>query len=455
VTGRAAGWRARGAQLAALLAVFGTGACAPAVLWSRHTGDRLTGVEVRRRSGQTWLVAVDKQHGGARESGRFDDIAFHGAVFTERGGHFAFAARRGTRWHLLRDLTAGPGWDGVAAPTFDAGGGRLAYAAEDAAGWRLVVDGAAGPVHAEIAEPITFSEDGARVGYVAIDPDASKPMGRCVRVIAGGAAGACWRGVTALAVGCTPEQDTYVAIEGGDKLIVRGGAPLGRYDDVRDLRAARCGARWTAVVRTTAGLHALVDGVASAPARHIGPPAFGPGGARVAYPVERDGWRMNVDGTDGERFDAIGSPVFSADGAHVGYLGDRQGRRWLVVNGVARAVAPTAYALALGPDGRRVAYLTGSAAHPAVVCDGVTYPFPLVVEDTVSFSRDGRHWGVLAGDPAERRLFVAVDGRPARRFDTTELFGSVAASATGAVPALLRGWVAAEMEILLAQGAAR
>jgi hypothetical protein len=437
--------------VAGLLAVLGTGACAPAVLWSRHTGDRLTGVEVRQRGGQSWLVTVDKQRGGARESERFDDIAFHDAVFADRGGHFALAARRGTRWHVLRDLAPGPGFHGVAAPTFDAGGVHLAYAAEDAAGWRLVVDGVAGPVHAEIAEPITFSENGARVGYVAVDTHPS----RCVRVMAGGAGGACWRGVSALAVGCAPEQDTYVAIEAGDKLIVRGGAPLGRYYDVRDLRAARCGARWAAVVRTAVGLHALVDGVPSEPARHVGPPAFGPGGTHLAYPVQRDGWRMNVDGADGERFDALGPPVFSADGAHVGYLGDRQGRRWLVVDGVARAAAPTAYALALGPDGRRFAYLTGSAAHPAVVCDGVTYPFPLVVEDTVSFSRDGRHWGVLAGDPAARRLFVAVDGRPARRFDTTELFGSVGASATGAVPALLRGWVAAEMEILLAQAAAR
>jgi hypothetical protein len=424
------------------------GACAPAVLWSRHTGDRLTAVEARRRGALTWLAVIDRDRRTLRESPRFDEIAFEDAVFADGGRHFAVAARQGDRWQVLRDLTPGPAWAGVAAMTFDRGGERLAYAAQDGGRWRVVADKVVGAAHDAIGEPIAFSDDGARVGYVAVD---AKPD-RCARVVVAGAAGGCWRGVTALAVGCSAATDTYVAVDGAARVVVRGGAPVGRFEDVRELHGARCGQRWAAIVRTLEGQHALVDGVTSAPAREVAPPTFAPGGRRLAYAVQRDGWAMNVDGVDGERFESIGPPVFSADGNHVGYLGERQGQRWLVIDGATRAAAPSAFGLTLGPDGRRFAYVTGSAANPGVVCDGVAYPFPMVVEDTVSFSRDGRHWGVLAGNPAERRLFIAVDGRPARRLDTTELFGSVGVGARGGVPALLRRWVAAEMEIALGEG---
>jgi hypothetical protein len=387
------------------------------------------------------------------ESARFDEIAFDDAVFAGGGRHFAIAARRGGRWHVLRDLDESPAWDGVAALTFDARGEHLAYAAQDRTGWRVVADGVAGAAQEAIEEPIAFSDDGARIGYVA---RAAAAGGGCARAVMGGVAGGCWQGVTALSVGCSAAADTYVALEPGGKLIMRGGAPVGRWDDVRELRGGSCGQRWAAIVTAGSDDHALVDGVPSAPARRIESLVFAPGGRRLAYAALRDGWRMNVDGVDGERFDSLGPPVFSGDGTHVGYLGDREGRRWLVIDGAARAATPTAFDLALGPDGHRFAYLTGSAAHPGVVCDGVAYSFPLIIEETVSFSRDGRHWGVLAGDPAERRLFVAVDGRPARRFDTTELFGSVASAPRDRIAALLRGWVAAEMEIALSEaGGAR
>lgn len=415
-------------------------ACAPAVLWSRRTSDRSVGLEVRSEGQQRWLVATDRK-GVQRESARFDEIAFDQALLSDRGRHFAVAARRGQRWHVLHDLAEGPAWDGVATLTLSASGEHLAYGAQQGERWRVVIDGVPGPAHDGIAEPFGFSDDGARAGYVALD----RTRG-CARAMLGGSAGPCWRGIKRLALGCGPGQDSYVAVDGDRQVIVRAGAVVGRFDEVTELAAADCGRRWAAVVRVGARWQAIVDGQVGPEAEQIAQLSFAPAGHHVAFAAKCEGWRMVVDGVEGPRFDAVGAPSFSADGTHVGYLGERAGGKFLLLDGAERPVAPSALGLALAPDGRRFAYVAGNAAHPAVVCDGVAYLFPMVVEDTVTFSRDGRHWGVLAGNLAQRKLFVAVDGRAARGFDTVELFGSASAA-----PTFLRRWVAAEMELALAE----
>jgi hypothetical protein len=203
-------------------------------------------------------------------------------------------------------------------------------------------------------------------------------------------------------------------------------------------------------VRQDGAWRVIVDGEAQAPARRIAELAFGPGGDHVAYAAERDGWVMNVDGHEGDRFESVGPPTFSADGAHVAYLGKRAGAQWLIVDGRAERAWTSAVGLALAPNGKRSAYVAGSAAHPVVVCDGVPFPFALLVEQTLTFSRDGRHWAVLAGDPTRRKLFIAVDGVARVSVDGRELFGSGTSGAPAAVATFLRGWVAAELEILLA-----
>jgi hypothetical protein len=423
-----------------------TTACSPALLWSRHTNDRLLDLEVSAKSGQVWLDVVPRGEPSTNRlrRGPFDEIAVEHAVFSDDGQHFALPARTGNAWFVVRDLEVERAWRGLGGLVFDARGRHLAYAAEDAGRWRLVVDGQAEPAVDAIGEPIAFSEDGARFGYVAIDEGAAA----CARVVFGRQSGPCWRGIVALAVGCTAADDIYIAVADGAKVIVRGGAPVARFESANELHLARCGTRWAAPVLQGGAWHVIVDGVVQAPARRISDLAFGRGGDHIAYAAERDGWVMNVDGRDGDRFESVGPPTFSADGAHVAYLGEREGGRWLVVDGRAERAWPSALGLALAPDGKRSAYVAGSAAHPVVVCDGVAHSFSLVVEQTLTFSRDGLHWGILAGDPATRKLFIAVDGVARVSVDARELFGS-GTSGAPAVATFLRRWVAAEMEILL------
>jgi hypothetical protein len=405
-------------------------------------------IDVRRKNGQEWLVATERgQPAAGRASARFDELAFADAVFSDDGHHVALAARRGQRWQVLRDLEAGASFDGVGALGFDRTGRHLGYAAQERAGWRVVVDGLPGPAYAAIGEPLRFSDDGSRIGYVAVDG----PDGRCVRAVIGGVAGRCWRGVAALSVGCDPARDTYVAVadDGAGRVLVRGDQPSGRFDEIGELRTAGCGAHWGATVRQGELWRVVVDGDALPTARRVAHLAFGADGRRVAYTAERDGWMAVVDGAEGSRFDEVTPPAFSPDGAHVGYIGTRGAARVMVIDGDARPAEPGAFGLVIGPDGRRHAYFAGTPLHPQVVCDDVVYPFRLLVEETMSFSNDGRHWAVLAGDPAARTLFIALDGRPGQRLDTEELFGSGVGLA--APTTVLRRWVAAEMELALAE----
>ena len=436
------------------LVLFVTGlaalaSCAPSLLWSRHTDDRSLTLEVRRSGGGVWMDAVPRDGGGPGPPrlGPFDEIAIDHAVFVEDGRHFAIPARRGHDWFVLHDLAIEPAGQGVGALLFDGRGRHLAYAVEDAGRWRFVVDGRPGPAVSALGEAMAFSEDGERTGYVAFDDG---PAG-CARVVTGARTGPCWRDVLELAVGCAPEGDAYVATDGAGKVIVRGGETVGRFEDVADLRAARCGARWAASVRQDGAWRVLVDGVAQPAATRIDALSFAPGGLHVVYTAERDGWRVNVDGRDGERFDGVSPPAVSADGSHVAYVGARGGLRWLVVDGRATPAPPSATGLALAPDGARVAFVAGSAAHPTVVCDGVAYPFSLVIEGTLTFSRDGRHWAVLAGDLARRALFVAVDGVPRAPIEARELFGGGLPASTAGAAIVLRRWVAAELERSLAE----
>ena len=70
---------------------------------------------------------------------------------------------------------------------------------------------------------------------------------------------------------------------------------------------------------------------------------------------------MSVDGREGDRFESVGPPTFSADGAHVAYLGKRAGAQWLIVDGRAERAWPSAVGLVLAPNGKRSAYVAGSA----------------------------------------------------------------------------------------------
>jgi hypothetical protein len=71
-----------------------------------------------------------------------------------------------------------------------------------------------------------------------------------------------------------------------------------------------------------------------------------------------------------------------------------------------------------------------------------------VIDGSLRFSADGRHWAALVGTRSERELFITVDGTSRLPFDAQELFGGGVRGSD--VRAFLGSWVLAELERFLA-----
>ena len=144
----------------------------------------------------------------------------------------------------------------------------------------------------------------------------------------------------------------------------------------------------------------------------VGPIVLGQGG-QIAYAARRaDAWYIAVDFQPRPAGSYAGEPVFSPDGTRLAYVA-RRDRRWLAV------------------------------------VDGRAYGFDLVIDGTLAFSRDGRHWAVIGGDLAREQLFFAVDGTRRVPLLPVEIY-SVGERATIHTPgddgSVLRAWAAAEAD---------
>jgi hypothetical protein len=454
---------------AATLAIAGAAACSPTqVAWYGHTPDRAQVVEVRQKGDAQWLVR------GGRASRRYRAVAADDLAFDADGRRLAFAAKlqdRPERWTVVTDFVEGPAWDAVAGLRFAPAGGPLVYAGLDHGRWSVVVDGNRGPgFEAVDVDSIAFSPGGLRVGYVADDGARGRA---CTRAMVGGLAGPCFAKIVGLAVADAPAGDVVVATDpaggpgGGDAHVFVGGA---RVSDVRGARALSVdpGVRHWAVVVDAA------DASVTAPARpgadaapptarvvvdgsepqeafdSIGRVVWAADGSAVAYAARRgDRWRVVIGQHQSAGYAEVEEPVFAAGGARVGYLARDPGRSVVVIDGktVWESDAP-ATALVLSADGSRRGWVYRDGTKGVIVVDDQRYPFDVVVEQTLRFSRDGRHWAALVGTLVGRKLYVTIDGRSSLPFDSEELFGDPAA---GAQPRLGR-WVSAELELYLSRG---
>lgn len=433
--------------LARLLAALGiavaTGGCSSSsLLWYGHTPDRARRIEVRASGGGEWLSVA------GRRSASYDAIALDSIAIGETGS-LAFAARRRdasgrARWHAVRDLVEGPAWDGVAALGFGPRGSPFVYAAERRGRWRIVVEDRAGPAFDDLdPSSIAFSPDGSRVGYVAYE-------GSCARAVVDHDAGGCQGEVLGLALAERADADLVLAAsspDGSDARLLVGGEERARFARARSLHVDDQRLRWAVVASEhgAPGFRLHTGGEPGPSFEEIGEVAWAPGGRSVGYRARRGKtWFVVVGTTCSPGYGEVEPPAFSSDGRRSGFIGRTGDISEVVVDGrVLWRKRRVATALELGPRGRS-AWVYRGARGPMIAVDAEHFRYDVVVERSLRFSRDGRHWAALVGSLPKRKLFIAVDGRTRLPFDSTELFGGGVRD--GDVGAALGRWVAAELE---------
>ncbi len=438
--------------IVALVALAG---CMPTTIYRGHTPDRRHAIAIDKSGDVQWVV-VDGVRRGAYTSiaawsiaSNADRIVFAASrgphwIVVDRaypntgawdaigelaidGDHTAFVAERAGRWSVVVDGRAGGSWDAVLARTLRVTGGRVVYVARDAAGAHVVVDGVAGPAWSAVGQLTIVA---GRVAYAARRGDRAY-------VVVDGVATDPWDSVAKLAL-TTDGRAVYAAQDPVGWRVVIGAARSEPFSSVPQLVVD--GDRVAFVAR--AGDADIVGCARDTVARtqHVidGSLAIA-GECDVAY-AERDGTRTRVvHGTALASYDEVGKLVVSR--GRVSYAA-RRGTEWqLVVGDRPIATAPWISDPVFSGDGSRLGYLAKRGASWVAVVDESAFAFEMVIDGTLAFSRDGRRWGVVAGDVGREQLFIAVDGHRRVPLAMTELY-----STAGQADDLLRRWSAAEAD---------
>jgi hypothetical protein len=326
----------------------------------------------------------------------------------------------------------------VLSNTLTLAGGHVAYVAQTKPKVAVVVDGSIGPPYDGIGQ-LVLAPDG-RVAYAA-------RFGLQAYAVVGRVQSEAWDGVAQLQLG--PDgRFAYVATREHTLRLVVDGKPGAAVDEVREIAMRDDGKHIAALVRVGTTHMVMLDGdPIDADLRpgdgHLAfrPSAAGAAGPGLAYVTStRDGQHVTVDGAKGPRYDDIRTPVWGSDG-DLAYAA-RRGAMWSIVHrdrevAVGDAVGDPVLA------GSRLAYAGRRGKRSFVVVDDTTYDFDLVFEDTVAFSRDGRHWGAVAGDVTREQLFIVIDGVRRIPVHARELYSAVA---SGADEATLRSWTQTELD---------
>lgn len=422
-----------------LLATLGAG-CGGTLVWQGKTLDRREWVQVLQdRQGQRVKI-------GTADGPRYDGIGVDALALSRDGRHLAYPARRGDAWLVVHDgRELGP-WNGVGELAFSPDGGRLAFSVEREGGWYVVVDGRPGPrFEAIFAHSLTWGSDGMALAYAA-----------------------------SLA---------------GHAHAVLNQVPGPLLDGVGRLAFAGSHSVYVGRIGTLSFL--VLDGTAQPPAEWIGEIAFSPDGTHVAYLAGAgDEERIVIDGhaseSDGQghlsllHVDDRGAPTFvvSSRGrarlvrhAEIGpayasipelvvtpagrwaYLAREGESMRAILEGVPSPPYEWAGNLVASPDGKRLAYLARRQGRTMVVFEDREMPADAVVDGSLAWSRDSRHWACMAGDPKTRAIFVLADGMRRRPFDVRELVFLAERQSSlppGSENRLLQEIVSGELELDLA-----
>jgi len=454
--------------LVALLA-----SCGPSIIWSGHTTDRRTHVEVIEDGGLQYVVIDGKRHAAYRGiAGWSVAVAPH---------HVAFAAQVGRQWFVVHDGHRSQAWDAIGTLVLSSSG-RLAYAAQRTGGWYVVVDGGTSARYdAIVAGTLQFSGDGKRVAFVGerigrkqcvID---GKPgpwfdgigsftfasdghygyaarLGDVAHVVVDDRVGPPWATVSQLVLSATAGHYAYAAWDETHWRVIFDDAPSAAVDSIKRIIMRDDGRHIAWVARIEDRDVLALDGtpIAGAPNLRETAVAFrastvgvGVGLAYVA-PLARGGEQLQIDGKPGAVYDEIGVPVWSSTG-RIAYTARRSNIVMVVIDGRDHPAGTAVGDPVFSPDGNRVAFVTKRGRASYVVVDGRQHAFDLVFQDTLVFSSNSKRWAVIAGDIDAERLFFALEDGKRIPLATRELY-SAAVGGLGDSAALLRGWTQAEAD---------
>ncbi len=320
-------------------------------------------------------IALPTRSGGVLVDGEkgetWDEIKLP-AVFSADGRHYYYAARRGDKWHLIRDGVAGAGFSGIIAAKFSPVGERFGFAAEKSPGDCVFsLDGKNSESFKKILG-FEFSPDGKRAAFLA------EEEGRKF-VVEDGKRGKPYDFVLMMTFSPDGKRLAYLAKRGEDRFLVLDGKEQEKHDKI--------------------GSEGL---------------KFSPDSRHVAYiGVENSEMYFIIDGKRGPKFYNIYQGiVFSPDGKRHAYHGIRSNLRYLVVDGKTSSsgediLVPSPV---FSPDSKHVAsfYRTGNRCFIELDCKIVSEE-EAIATHFFTFSPDSQKY--VYGIKRDKKWAMSISGK--------------------------------------------
>jgi len=422
------------------------------LVWYGHSPDRRHRIRVIEKHGSQQV-----QRDG-RAGRRYRSIGIGAIAFSPDSRRLAYPAqcRCGNHWFVVQRGRQGRCWGGIGEIRFSPDSRHLAYAALRDKRWHVVRDGRVGPaVDAIYRRSLRWSRCSRHLAYVA-------QVGRAKRVVVNGKFGPPFGRIAGLTFG-PRGRVAYLAQHRSAWFVVMNHRRSRPYQSIAGLTFSRDGSHLAFAVQVGSKARVVLDGHNQPlfDAIRFQTLRFTTGGRLVYIARQASRYRVVFGGLQGPLYDAIEPP--SVGGRRWGYVAHTGKNHVVVINGKIRhgpLHARWVGDLVFSADGRRHAYVVhhggsgsssgGTSASASVLHNGRTSTFEMIVGGTLVFSRDGRHWACLAGSRAKKKLFISVDGRRQRPFDSAELTAEVMRRSS-AHPNLLRRWVAAELELAVSR----
>jgi hypothetical protein len=386
------------------------GGCAPALVWEGRTPDRCQWIRVvENRQGQRVSV-------GDRVGRTYGGIGIEALTTSKDGHHVAYPAQTGTQWTTVLDGRELGRWSGIGELLFSPDGSTLAFSAERDRQWFVVIDGKSGPAFDDVlAGTLQWSEHGDAFAYVA------RKAGQA-HVVYNQSCGPGFDGISRLLMGRTGSRVAYLGRRGETWSLVDNGTVGPALESIVELSMSPSGQHLAYVWQSGEAEGLVLDGKTTAPYHQgrvsslfvddDGGLSFVARSSQVSRVVHRD--------HIGSAYGKIEKLVVTSAG-HFAYVGWQGPRAEAILDGSTTIRADAIEEVVPSPDGRQFLVVARRGERWILLRGNTESWFDKVVADSAAFSRDGKHWGVLAGDAKSRAIFISVDGLQRRPFDVREL----------------------------------